>query len=77
MGNIADVVAAVIGTGFIGTVHVEALRRIGVQVRGVLGSTPGGPARATAIGVGPCVHGLDGPALLDDPRSSRHCHLAE
>ena len=26
--------------GFIGTVHVEALRRIGVQVRGVLGSTP-------------------------------------
>ena len=36
----ADIGAAVIGTGFIGTVHVEALRRIGVQVRGVLGSTP-------------------------------------
>ena len=41
MRRIADVGAAVIGTGFIGTVHVEALRRIGVQVRGVLGSTPG------------------------------------
>ncbi|MEO8511182.1 MAG: Gfo/Idh/MocA family oxidoreductase [Chloroflexota bacterium] len=32
--------AAVIGSGFIGTVHIEALRRIGVQVHGLLGSTP-------------------------------------
>jgi predicted dehydrogenase len=32
--------AAVIGTGFIGPVHVEALRRVGVQVTGVLGSSP-------------------------------------
>ena len=40
MRRIADIGAAVIGTGFIGTVHVEALRRIGVSVRGVLGSTP-------------------------------------
>jgi predicted dehydrogenase len=31
--------AVVVGTGFIGPVHVEALRRIGVQVRGVLGSS--------------------------------------
>jgi predicted dehydrogenase len=39
-------------TGFIGTVHVEALRRIGVQVRGVLGSTPDrGRKRADALGV--------------------------
>src|SRR4249919_1821605 len=52
MRRIADVGAAVIGTGFIGTVHVEALRRIGVQVRGVLGSTPErGAARATTLGV--------------------------
>ena len=43
--TIADIGAAVIGTGFIGTVHVEALRRIGVQVRGVLGSTPGARRR--------------------------------
>jgi predicted dehydrogenase len=50
--SIADVGAAVIGTGFIGTVHVEALRRIGVQVRGVLGSTPErGAARALTLGV--------------------------
>ena len=32
--------AAVIGTGFIGPVHVEALRRVGVRVVGVLGSSP-------------------------------------
>ena len=32
--------AAVIGTGFIGPVHIEALRRIGIEVRGILGSSP-------------------------------------
>ncbi len=32
--------AAVIGGGFIGAVHVEALRRIGVEVLGLLGSSP-------------------------------------
>jgi predicted dehydrogenase len=32
--------AAVIGGGFIGPVHVEALRRIGIRVVGLLGSTP-------------------------------------
>ncbi|MDX1944655.1 MAG: Gfo/Idh/MocA family oxidoreductase [Pirellulaceae bacterium] len=31
---------AVIGTGFIGPVHVEALRRAGQRVVGILGSTP-------------------------------------
>ena len=52
MPRFADIGAAVIGTGFIGTVHVEQLRRIGVQVRGVLGSTPErGAARAAALNV--------------------------
>ena len=32
--------AAVVGTGFIGVVHVEALRRLGIEVAGVVGSTP-------------------------------------
>ena len=32
--------AAVVGTGFIGPVHVEALRRAGVHVTGILGSSP-------------------------------------
>ena len=66
MSGIADIRAAVIGTGFIGTVHVEQLRRIGVQVRGVLGSTPErGAARAAALGVGHAYPSLE--AILDDP----------
>jgi predicted dehydrogenase len=32
--------AGVVGTGFIGVVHVEALRRLGIEVAGVVGSTP-------------------------------------
>ena len=30
--------AAVVGTGFIGVVHVEALRRLGIDVCGVSGN---------------------------------------
>src|SRR4051795_10526146 len=40
MPHRSDVAAAVIGSGFIGPVHVEALRRIGVRVAGILGSSP-------------------------------------
>lgn len=44
--------AAVIGTGFIGSVHVATLRRLGVEVAGVLGSSPlRGAERAAALGV--------------------------
>ncbi|HEY7522160.1 MAG TPA: Gfo/Idh/MocA family oxidoreductase [Candidatus Limnocylindrales bacterium] len=81
--RIAEVGAAVIGTGFIGTVHVEQLRRIGVQVRGVLGSTPErGAARAEALGVARAYPSLD--ALLDDPAvdvvhitSPNHLHVPQ
>ncbi len=60
MRRFADIGAAVIGTGFIGTVHVEALRRIGVDVRGVLGSTPDrGAARAAALNVPKAYGSLD------------------
>lgn len=38
--RISDLSAAVIGTGFIGMAHVEALRRLGVRVAGVVGSSP-------------------------------------
>ena len=66
MTRIADIGAAVIGTGFIGTVHVEQLRRIGVQVRGVLGSTPErGAARAETLGVVRAYESLDD-LLADD-----------
>ncbi len=66
MTGFSQIGAAVIGTGFIGTVHLEALRRLGVPVRGVLGSSPGrGAARAEALGVGRAYHSLA--ELLDDP----------
>ncbi len=40
--------AAVIGTGFIGPVHVEGLHRAGVRVAGILGSTPNKSRQAAA-----------------------------
>lgn len=39
---------AVIGTGFIGPVHIEALRRAGQRVIGILGSTPEKSKQAAA-----------------------------
>ena len=83
MTGIAEVRAAVIGTGFIGTVHVEALRRIGVDVRGVLGSTlERGSERAAALGVGHVYPTFE--ALLDDPAidvvhvtSPNHLHVPQ
>lgn len=42
--------AAVVGTGFIGPVHIEALRRLGIEVTGLLGSSKeGGQKRADAL----------------------------
>ncbi|HIF01118.1 MAG TPA: Gfo/Idh/MocA family oxidoreductase [Planctomycetes bacterium] len=39
MASVRKLTAAVIGTGFIGPVHVEGLQRAGVTVSGILGST--------------------------------------
>jgi predicted dehydrogenase len=67
MTDFTRIGAAVIGTGFIGTVHIEALRRLGIPVAGVLGSTEArGTARAAALGVGRAYGSLE--ELLDDPR---------
>ncbi len=38
--RLSEIKAGVIGVGFIGVAHVEALRRLGVDVVGVVGSTP-------------------------------------
>src|SRR5438552_17173712 len=32
--------AAIIGLGFVGKAHLDALRRLGIPVRGILGSSP-------------------------------------
>ena len=72
MSGLHGIGAAVIGTGFIGTVHVEALRRIGVQVRGVLGSTAErGRVRAEALGVDRAYASLD-ELLADDSAQVVH-----
>ena len=67
MRHPSEIGAAVIGSGFIGTVHIEALRRHGVQVHGLLGSTPErGASSARRIGVPQAYASLD--ELLADDR---------
>ena len=59
--------AAVVGTGFIGVVHVDALRRLGVEVTGVVGSTPErARAKAAAAGLPEPYESFE--AMLADPR---------
>jgi predicted dehydrogenase len=44
--------SAVIGTGFIGSVHIDALRRLRIPITGILGSSPErGAARAKTLGL--------------------------
>jgi predicted dehydrogenase len=60
MTDFASLTAAVIGTGFIGGVHVQMLRRLGVRVAGVLGSSPERGAKAAAgMGVARAYASLD------------------
>lgn len=46
MKKLSTINVGVVGIGFIGTAHIEALRRIGVNVVGVVGSSP---ERARAV----------------------------
>jgi predicted dehydrogenase len=55
--------AGVVGTGFIGAVHVEALRRLGIEVVGVVGSSR---QRAQAKQLAPVIDSYE--ALLADYR---------
>jgi predicted dehydrogenase len=65
MKAVSEIGAAVIGSGFIGTVHIEALRRIGVRVHGLLGSSPDRAAeRAQRLGLARAYTSLS--ELLDD-----------
>ena len=63
---VPDVGVAVAGTGFIGPVHVEALRRAGATVVGILSSSPEKSARvAAALGIPRGYRDFDD--LLADP----------
>lgn len=58
--------AAVVGTGFIGMAHVEALRRCGIAVAGVVGSSPErARPKADAAGIDRVYGSFD--ELLSDP----------
>ncbi len=51
--NFGEIRAGVVGVGFIGLAHIEALRRLGVNVVGVVGSSPErGRDKAESTGVG-------------------------
>lgn len=61
-----NITAAVIGAGFIGPVHVEALQRLGVPVAGILAATPEeSRAAAAKMGLAKAYVSLD--ELLADP----------
>ena len=63
---LSDVKAGVVGVGFIGVAHVEALRRLGVEVGGVVGSTPERARRkAEAAGLPEVYESVE--ALAADP----------
>src|SRR5438132_4739364 len=80
---LSDIGAAVVGTGFIGAVHVEALRRLGVQVYGVVGSSHARAAeRAAALGLPSAYESFE--AMVADPRvdvvhitSPNHMHYPQ
>jgi predicted dehydrogenase len=66
--------SAIVGTGFIGPVHVEALRRLGRPIVGVLGSTPPKSVQAAqTLGIERAYASYD--ELLADPQVQA-VHLA-
>ena len=70
MDRRSDIGTAVIGSGFIGTVHIEALRRIGVNVVGLLGSSRRARPRS-----GPAQLGVA--ARLRGPRRAARRHRVD
>jgi predicted dehydrogenase len=64
--SLSDIGAGVIGVGFIGVAHVEALRRLGVNVVGVLGSSPERARQKAAAANLPHVYESYDELLADD-----------
>src|SRR3989441_11319755 len=80
---LTEIGAAVVGTGFIGVVHGGALRRLGVQVLGMVRSSRARAAeRAAALNLPPAYESFE--AMLGDPRvdvvhitSPNHLHFPQ
>jgi predicted dehydrogenase len=52
--------AAVVGLGFVGRAHLDALRRLGIPIRGILGSTPErSRAASDALGIASAYNSLE------------------
>jgi predicted dehydrogenase len=83
MAGFNEIKTAVVGIGFIGVAHVEALRRLGVEIAGVVGSTPErARAKAETIGLGRVYESVD--ELASDPEvdvvhvaSPNHAHAEQ
>lgn len=72
--QIHDIGVAMIGAGFIGPVHVEALRRVGVRITGILGVDEAESRRAAAsLGLPEAYASLE--EVLADP-SVHSVHIA-
>ncbi len=68
MTSLHHIRAGIIGTGFIGPVHIEALKRLGVQVTAICGSTKHARATAEKWGI-PEVYGdYDFRGLVTSPK---------
>lgn len=64
--RISDLTAAVVGTGFIGGVHIDAIRRLGVTISGVVGSSAvRAEEKANQFGVARAYISFD--EMLEDP----------
>jgi len=64
---------AVVGVGFVGRAHIDALRRLGVPIAGILGSTPDhGRQSAAALGLR-AYSSLDELAAAPDVRAVHLC----
>ena len=59
--------AGIIGTGFIGPVHIEALKRLGVQVTAICGSTSGAHTLAGQWGISEVYGDYDYQAMCRSP----------
>ena len=59
--------AGIIGTGFIGPVHIEALKRLGIQVTAICGSTKSALETAEQWGISEVYGDYDYEAMLSSP----------
>lgn len=67
-----DIGVALVGTGFMGSIHAEALKRLDVPLQGVLGSTPEKSQRAAQqLGIARGYHSFD-EVLADETVRSVH-----